>query len=155
MDAPQTQPRRLDASLLLALTLSLVLLTNSVRSFPGPELPPIGGVDKILHLLYFGLLATLFYRSALFQSTKRPFLLAVLITGGVGVADEAFQSLSIYRTVDGWDLLADLIGACLALTLYIRWQFYRNLLEFSINSPPGKNPRLSGLPSSPKSSDAP
>ena len=85
--------------------------------------PDLGGLglldripfgDKIVHAGAFGLLALLIYGSS------QNFIFAFLLTSLYGLSDEIHQSFVPGRMADGFDWLADTIGAALALG----WQHY-------------------------------
>ncbi len=64
--------------------------------------------------------------------SKWPALLAVLIVSAFGVTDEWHQSFVPGRDCDVFDWLADTLGAALAVTLYVKWAWYRRLLEIRV-----------------------
>lgn len=88
--------------------------------------PGIEGFDKVAHASVFGLIATLAGRSF---RRRRWVWLAILVTSAYGAADEIRQSFTPGRSVEVADWLADTLGACLAVTLYQLWTWYRHLLE--------------------------
>ena len=83
---------------------------------PAPRLPRIKHVDKYAHVVLYGILSLLAYRSLLRSAVRMPSVHAVLIALAVGMADEGVQFLGGVRTADRYDLLADGIGAVLAMT---------------------------------------
>jgi VanZ family protein len=87
--------------------------------------------DKIGHFLVFGLLATSLLRTPILRTSRWPHLLAaVLIASGFGAFDEFRQSFTPGRSVELGDWLADTVGAAVAVLVYARWKFYRELLEW-------------------------
>jgi hypothetical protein len=64
--------------------------------------------------------------------SKWPAWLAVLIVSAFGVTDEWHQSFVPGRSCDVFDWLADTLGAALAVTLYVKWTWYRRLLEIRV-----------------------
>lgn len=93
------------------------------------------GIDKLGHLVVFGLLGI-----ALARSFKHPghhrlpvFLVTVSIATGFGLLDEFHQNFNPLRTFEWADLLADFAGSLLASGLYIAWPPLRKLLEFEIS----------------------
>jgi len=64
--------------------------------------------------------------------SKWPAWLAVLIVSAFGVTDEWHQSFVPGRSCDVFDWLADTTGAALAVTLYVKWAWYRRLLEIRV-----------------------
>ena len=116
------------SSIIYPLCLTALLFLNSARPVPGPDLGGVAGVDKVLHFFFFGLLATTWIRTSYFSSPRR-LGWAWLLTVGIGALDEAFQSFSPYRTTDYLDLVADGLGAALAISVYHFWPTYRKILE--------------------------
>jgi VanZ family protein len=53
----------------------------------------------------------------------------MLLASAYGLGDEFRQSLNFYRSYDLADWAADTLGAVVAVTLYLRWSWYRRLLE--------------------------
>jgi len=88
--------------------------------------PGIVNFDKVAHGLVFGLIATLLARSF---SRRAWMWTAILITSAYGGADEIRQGFTVGRSVEVADWLADTVGAALAVTLYLRWAWYRRVLE--------------------------
>jgi hypothetical protein len=64
--------------------------------------------------------------------SKWPAWLAVLIVSAFGATDEWHQSFVPGRDCDVFDWLADTAGAALAVTLYVKWTWYRRLLEIRV-----------------------
>lgn len=87
--------------------------------------PGIMYIDKVGHGLVFGLIATLIVRAM----DRRMGWWAVLIVSLFGISDEFRQSFTPGREVEFADWVADTVGALLAVTLYLRWRFYRRMLE--------------------------
>ena len=93
--------------------------------------------DKIAHFLVFGLLATAVLRIPQLRNMNwRGVLIAAAIVSFYGVCDEFRQSLTPGRSVEFADWIADTAGALLASVLYLKWHWYRNVLEW----PPKKKP---------------
>lgn len=75
--------------------------------------------DKLLHVLEYGLLGILCYRA--FRHAAGPWaagsslLLAILASAAYGLTDEVHQAFVPFREPDVWDLLADAVGATLAV----------------------------------------
>lgn len=88
--------------------------------------PSIINFDKVAHGLVFGLIATLLGRSF---RRRRYIWMAIVLTSAYGLADEIRQSFTPGRSVEVADWVADTTGACLAVTLYQLWTWYRRLLE--------------------------
>lgn len=88
--------------------------------------PGIVNFDKVAHGLVFGLIATLWARSGSRQTWQWA---AILLTSAYGGADEVRQSFTVGRSVEFADWVADTTGAALAVTFYLRWAWYRRLME--------------------------
>lgn len=67
--------------------------------------------DKVIHAVAYGILALLLY-----GATRRTWL-AVLLTSLYGITDEIHQHFVPGRSADGFDWLADTVGATLAVLL--------------------------------------
>jgi VanZ family protein len=86
--------------------------------------------DKIGHFAAYGALATAIVRHpALVRWPLLGLWWAMPLASGYGLGDEFRQSLNYYRSYDLADWLADSIGAAVAVVLYLRWPWYRRLLE--------------------------
>lgn len=96
-------------------------------------LPEVSGlaVDKIGHFGLYGALATAIIRHPVIG--RWPWLglwWALPLASAYGMGDEFRQSLTEgVRSCDWHDWLADTIGAAVAVSLYIRWPWYRRLME--------------------------
>ncbi len=111
----------------LALATSIVFASGNVPAqVPGSFV----GLDKLAHFGVFGLLATLLLRTGILwrRSGWRGWL-AVGIVSVFGATDEWHQSFTPGRSVEYADWIADTAGAALAVALYLRWHWYRRLLE--------------------------
>lgn len=81
-----------------------------------------------MHFTEYGLLAFLWFRAMTMDSglnRRLVFLLAVVITGFVGMMDEWYQSFVPTRTMDVFDLMADVTGGLTALTLVLVLRYRR------------------------------
>jgi VanZ family protein len=87
-------------------------------------------MDKIAHFSVFGLLASLIFRAPGF--CRKWAIAAVVLVSLFGMSDEFHQSFTPGRSVEFDDWLADTLGACLAVTLYVNWTDYRRLLEWRL-----------------------
>lgn len=100
------------------------------------HLPSIPGIDKIAHMLAYGLLALTvlwFLGSTDPSDFLNPALKTVLFCLIYGMSDEFHQSFIPGRWVSVFDLLADLIGATLVCALWLwnrdfRLSFHRKYL---------------------------
>ncbi len=86
-----------------------IILFMSFR--PGPRLPHIKEIDKVIHAIAYCLLAILSYRSFFLSNFKKPALLAILLALAVGITDETLQYFNPRRTASLMDLVADVVGA--------------------------------------------
>lgn len=104
------------------------------------------GMDKLGHLVVFGLLGIAWFRCFDHENVSgwTRFLYAITLTTAFGMADEAHQYHNPLRTFEWADLLADFAGAVLAGTLYWRVAALRNLLEVKLGQvlrlPSSRNP---------------
>lgn len=86
--------------------------------------------DKIIHLVEYGVLGILFYRAFRYAGGARAARfavgLAILASAAYGLTDEIHQVFVPSREADPWDLLADTLGASIAvigwhqMALYLR-----------------------------------
>lgn len=104
---------------LLAVTILLASGRGQVAA------PAVVNLDKAVHFLVFGLMASLVVRS---PGGGRGWL-AVVGVSLFGGLDEWRQGLTPGRSVEGADWLADTAGAVVAVLLYTGWPWYRRLLE--------------------------
>lgn len=102
----------------------LMITIFILSSIPGEDLPDLGfrSADKVVHLLIFGTLAVLIFRSfrnsgAIFLRENAVFL-AIAATLLYGAFDEFHQIFVPGRTASVWDWAADLTGALLLVLLY-------------------------------------
>jgi len=98
-----------------------MLTLSSLPDFQAPDLFPKYS-DKIVHLIEYGIWATLFLLM-LKQEDRINKLLgafaAVLIFGTIlGVFDEVHQSFISGRSMDKFDFLADMIGISIAIIIF-------------------------------------
>ena len=111
---------------------ALIFACSSVPNIEAPT-PEIPHLDKIAHLLIYGLLATLIFRNRPFLSRgSSGALAAVALAVLYGATDEIHQSFT-GRTCDTMDLLADAVGAAMAVFMYAKISFYRKFLEAEIS----------------------
>jgi VanZ family protein len=111
------------------LVLTAVVTWESVSAVPSVG-PPWLSFDKLAHFGVFGLLATTIAR---LEAAKRWPLLgplwAIILVSVYGMAIEILQSFTPMRSMEYGDWVADTLGAALAVVLYLRWTWYRRLLE--------------------------
>jgi VanZ family protein len=91
-------------------------------------------VDKLGHFAAYGALATAIIRHpALLRWRWLGLWWALPLASAYGMGDEFRQSLTHgIRSPDWHDWLADTIGAIVAVSLYIRWPWYRQLMEMPL-----------------------
>ena len=81
--------------------------------------------DKAHHMMAYGLFGLLWYRafrwSAGPRGARRAVLLAIVAATLYGVTDEMHQSFVPLRDADLWDVVADALGAALAVFAMDRW----------------------------------
>ncbi|HEY8994889.1 MAG TPA: VanZ family protein [Lacunisphaera sp.] len=100
--------------------------------FPA-SVPTVGwlATDKIGHFIAYGALATAVVRHP--SLNRWPWLgcwWAIVAASAYGMGDEFRQSLTHgIRSPDWHDWVADTLGAAVAVTLYLRWLWYRRLME--------------------------
>lgn len=86
--------------------------------------------DKVGHFAAYGALATAIIRHP--SLARWPLLgawWALPLASAYGLGDEFRQTLNFYRSYDLADWTADTLGAAVAVALYLRWPWYRRLLE--------------------------
>jgi len=93
------------------------------------------GIDKLGHLLVFGLLGVAWVR--VFRSPDLGFakrlLLAVILTSGFGLLDECHQLRNPLRTFEWADLLADFLGSLLGTFTYLSIRPWQAFLELDFH----------------------
>jgi VanZ family protein len=108
-----------------ALAVAGLIFFASSRSYvPSPGITKMD--DKLGHFAIYGLLATLVCRQG---CGWRAAVWSVIAVSAFGASDEWHQSFVPGRSPDIRDWAADTLGAALAVILYIRWAWYRQLLE--------------------------
>jgi VanZ family protein len=111
----------------------LIFAASSRARVAGPGLTSVD--DKFAHFAVYGLLATLVCRLG---RGWRAALVALVVTSAFGASDEWHQSFVPGRMADFGDWVADTLGALLAVGLYARWKWYRELLERPLQWPRAK-----------------
>lgn len=94
----------------VALTLLLVQVWGLYVFTPGEGEPFFAGQDKVLHAILFG---APFALAILLRSR----VLALIIVAHALISEPLQGILTPTRTVDAWDLVADLVGIALGLPL--------------------------------------
>ncbi len=114
------------------LLVSTIFLLSGAQKLATPDLGLQFSKDKLAHFLVFGLLATSVLRTPKLRACRwQDLAIAALIVSGYGAFDEFRQSLTPGRAVELGDWIADTVGAVVAVLVYARWKFYRQLLEWS------------------------
>ena len=106
--------------------MALATLIFTASGFPAASGPVIPGIDKVVHFAIYGLLATLVCRLGRGWSAA---VWAFLATAAHGGLDEWHQSFVPSRSAEVADLIADALGAAMAVVLYTGWSRYRLWLE--------------------------
>jgi VanZ family protein len=117
----------LHSALSWILLLGYGLLIFIQSSLPSPHLgPELPGMDKVLHLAAYAVMGFIACRAfATLPRLRSPIILYVagfLFTLLFGLSDEWHQSFVPSRMADGWDLVADGIGALLGAGVY-GWRY--------------------------------
>lgn len=103
--------------------------------FPA-SVPTVGWlqVDKLGHFAAYGALATAIVRHPALRSwSLLGFWWALVLASAYGMGDEFRQSLTHgIRSPDWHDWVADTCGAIVAVTLYLRWPWYRRWMEMPV-----------------------
>lgn len=95
---------------------------------PGDRLalPFFPGIDKIAHMMVYGILAgTAFFAFSAHQKNTRPqrvMVLTVVFCLFYGISDEFHQSFVPGRSASVFDVLADGGGAVMACYFWARWR---------------------------------
>jgi hypothetical protein len=95
------------------------------------------GMDKLGHLVVFGLLGIAWLRALRPERVPAAgrFAVAVLLTGVFGLLDELHQFHNPDRSFEWGDLAADVLGAVLACGAYLGSVRLRKLLEWEPRPP--------------------
>ena len=99
---------------------SLIFFLSSQAKLPSP-IKPFFGLDKVFHTIAFGAFAftlTFWFKTEKWiNNAKKYVLLVICITVLYGLSDEIHQYFVPNRSSSVYDLLADTIGAFLAVGL--------------------------------------
>jgi VanZ family protein len=107
------------------LVVTLTVLALTVVRMPSSQLGTIPHFDKAGHLLYLGLIATLFVR---FLKPRTVIVIGTVISIGI----EIVQFFLPWRECSAVDAICGIVGTILAVLLYRHVRPYRNLIEFRI-----------------------
>lgn len=107
--------------LLAVIYMGLIFISSSI---PGEALPEtVGYVDKLLHLIQFGILSWILGKAFRTSNNKffikRAAILSIIITIFYGIIDEIHQSFVPSRDPEYGDVVFDGIGAILAQGLFL------------------------------------
>ena len=92
------------------------------------NLPTFHGADKLVHFLAYGTLALSVlgaYGKKGLNAIGRTAVVTVFFCLLFGISDEYHQSFIAFRSVSGFDLLADIAGAICVSTLWLKSAFLR------------------------------
>ena len=118
------------------LLLATVHALSSASNLATPDLSFAISPDKIAHFLIFGLVATSILRMPFFFNRGlRGWIYTGLFVIFYAGLDEWRQSMTPGRAMEFADWLADCAGAIVATTLYYKWTYYRELLEYRFKRP--------------------
>jgi VanZ family protein len=128
-----------------------VVLTAVITWESLSHMPSVGpdwlSFDKLAHFGVFGLLATAVVRIERVKSRRwRGAMVAVALVSAYGGLDEWLQSFTDYRSMEFDDWVADTLGAAVAVAVYLRWTWYRRLLEWPIAGQRGSRRARGGEP---------
>lgn len=103
--------------------------------------------DKLGHFAAYGALATAIVRIGGRGRMSALGWWALALASAYGIGDEFRQSLTHgVRSPDWHDALADTIGAIVAVSLYLKWGWYRRLMELPIGKRKPATPPVSQTP---------
>ncbi len=110
----------------------LATAITAASAQPQVAVPLFPYADKVIHLLVFGLLATLVLRNGF---APRHAWIAAVAVSAFGAVDEWHQSFTPGRAVEVADWVADTLGAVGAVALYVVSPAWRSLLEHGPRRP--------------------
>ena len=109
----------------------VIFVCSGSDNLATPDLGLQFHIDKLAHILVFGLVATSILRTPKFKDLSlRSMLTAALITSVYGACDEFRQSLTPTRSIEFADWLADTFGAFVAVAFYAKWHWYLRCIVF-------------------------
>lgn len=99
--------------------------------------PQIHHIDKLYHALIYFILTLFLWRAFYYASPiffkKRAIWFAILLTMFFGLSDEWHQSFVPLRNASIFDLVFDVIGACMAALVVIYWNNGNKVKEREYN----------------------
>ena len=105
---------------------TIMVIIFFLSSQPGNfvHFPQVAGIDKLLHLVAYGVLAGTFLYGLhpVTHETHRGLTVVIVLLFCIlyGISDEFHQSFVPGRMVSVWDVVADGCGALLAVTIWYR-----------------------------------
>lgn len=99
----------------------VILVGTSVPKVPGPD---IVGIDKVSHLIAYGILGVLLirgFRHCQHRTVSRAVAWTLIIGGIFGALDEWHQSFIPGRSMDVLDFVADFAGLILGVVAVLTW----------------------------------
>ncbi len=102
------------------------------------SLPSIPGIDKLAHMIVYGILAASLLFAFTHSLVERSRVIAMVLTVGIcffyGVFDEYHQSFIAERFPSAFDLLADVVGA---IVFCLIWNWRKNRMNSPMFFMPG------------------
>jgi VanZ family protein len=95
--------------------LAYVAVMYALSLDPGTPTPGVPGVDKVLHLVEYGILGLLLARGAGGAPALPLALLLIVMGTGIGIGDELIQSTVPGREAGAPDVVADVVGVVLGI----------------------------------------
>lgn len=107
---------------------AIIFTVSSIPNLKTPDLDFKAG-DKIAHFIEFFILGVFLAYALNRMNVKRirAFWISACLAGLYGIFDEIHQLLVPGRLMDGWDMLADIMGAFAASGIFIL-KFWRRQL---------------------------
>jgi VanZ family protein len=103
----------------------LIFLASSIPAQAFPE-SRVFDYDKLIHMGIYGVFAFLLFRGFRLRRVPASLAIAGWLTLGIctayGASDEFHQLFVPGRSCDVFDLLADLLGAGLAIAIALAWE---------------------------------
>lgn len=101
--------------------MALIFYLSSVP-YEDLRLPEIWNIDKVIHIVEYGILGVLWFRviGLAWEKSQKVVIIAFTITFLYGISDEFHQYFVPGRNADIYDAIADAIGAWLGIYLYRR-----------------------------------
>ena len=103
--------------------MTIIFIASSI---PGNKMPDMGTFDfsvkKAGHALGYGFLAAAYLRAltAVRRASEREISLAAFLTLLYAISDECHQIFTPGRTASPFDVMIDMVGATIGLTVWVR-----------------------------------